>query len=149
MSTRFSNIASIVALAVSLTSLSVTLMTKRDAKPPAYDEVAVSLPKPSLAKQCLPVSLEGENKFVTAEVESSDFCAPGGASIQSVTVSNIDAWAFSQPWADDNTISGMSDRIAFARKHAAPGDIDIISYVSIQTEKGIYNLRIESDPAAL
>jgi len=99
-------------------------------------------PEPSLAKSCLPVS-EGLNTYQPSEVENTDFCAPEGAPIQSVTISNVDAWEFSQPWREKGTVSTMRDRLAFARKTAKP----TATQLTIQTAQGVYLVVIAAEPA--
>jgi len=101
------------------------------------------LPSPSLAKSCLPIS-DGLNTYQPSEVESADFCAPGSASIQSVTMSNENDWGFSQPWQAKETILTMRDRLAFTRKTAKPG----ANAMKIRTANGVYQVVIAADPAS-
>lgn len=99
--------------------------------------------EPSLAKSCLTIS-DGLNTYQPSEVESADFCAPGGAFIQSVAMRNDAEWGFSQPWQVKGKISPMRDRLAFARKTAKP----TASELTIRTAHGVYLMVIAAEPAS-
>jgi hypothetical protein len=99
------------------------------------------LPHPSMDHPCLYVSEKGWNSFRPNDVEHADFCAPGGAEIQTVYISDVDAWVISQPWRTDEPGPFLPDRLAMARKREAVGSTSM----TIQTTKGMYFINIGAD----
>lgn len=102
---------------------------------------AKPLPQPSLDKPCLSVSGEGVKTFHPSEVDRADFCAPEGASIQSVTMSEAGVWAISQPWRTDVPGPHLPNRLAFSQMNAHPGGVSLF----IETTKGVYQIDIVAE----
>lgn len=96
------------------------------------------IPQPSPKKPCLSVTGEGVNTFQASEIDNADFCAPDGASIQSVTMSEVGHWAISQPWRTGSLGQHFSNRLAFSRINPHPRDVALF----IETTKGAYQINI-------
>lgn len=124
MLSRSTKIVSIAALAISMVSLGLTIANMRSARTVNYQTHTVPAPEPSREKPCLPLSPEGVNTFKPGEVESADFCVPGGAPILELQTSDTEAWAFSQPWKE--AANAIPDRLAFERRQAQPPETQVV-----------------------
>lgn len=99
-------------------------------------------PQPSPSKACLPVSAgaAGLKTFQPREVELSDFCAPDGDVIKSVTMIKAN-WEISEPWRTDGPGPHFPNRLAFGRLIAHPDRTSVV----IETANGIYLIDIAAD----